>query len=40
MEEELEALAVELDFIARKDPTPAARTEQQAAQALHEPDGG
>lgn len=35
--EELEALAVELDLIARKDPSAAAAAEHQAAEELHKP---
>jgi simple sugar transport system ATP-binding protein len=34
--EELEALAVELDLIAKKDPTSAAQMEHQAAENLHQ----
>lgn len=35
--EELEALAVELDLIARKDPSAAAAADHQAAEELHKP---
>jgi simple sugar transport system ATP-binding protein len=34
--EELEALAVELDLISKKDPTSAAQMEHQAAENLHQ----